>query len=519
MPALPERDKGILSAVSESQPLKGHILLAAKGSGIIFTGKLFEYALQIPIVILLARLLMAEQYGQYKLTLTTISVVASLTVLGLRTGLVRYISLYANRQDMDKLSGTLQLGIGIPTVFGVLISIAVFLSAKPIAYRFFHEPELVTLIKFGSLVIPFLSLNAVLGAAFKGFSQMKYLAVAESFFQPIIKFILLLVFAFLGLDAIRAIAANNVAAFGVTFVLFFFLNKVFPLKHRLRNAEVESKKILKFSLPVYLSNMVKTIQENIYTILLGALSTIENVGVFSIATRVNIIGSFFHSSIVSSSMPIMTAIHDRGNNDQLRLFFQTTSRWSFTLNLPMFLLVVLFPAEILSIFGKSFQSGVTPLIILAWANLVNTGSGLCGALLDMTGHTTFKLVNSIVTAFITIGLSLWLIPSMGIVGAALAVLFSEIVINFLRVIEIYVLYRILPFNLGFFKIMFAGCGALFAVIIMEQFILNTTLFISLMKALVLIAVYVSLIMAFGLSKEDQVLLEKIRHRKNTLFSR
>ncbi|MFX0066138.1 MAG: oligosaccharide flippase family protein, partial [Candidatus Hermodarchaeota archaeon] len=222
-----DHENSILSNVKSADTLKSLVILTAKNSGIIFTGKLFEYALRIPIVIILARLLMAEQYGQYTLTLAIVSLAASMAILGLNMGLIRYIPRYGSKLDRAKLSGTLKLGIGLPAILGVLISIVTFFTANQIAHRIFHEPKLIPLIKLASLAIPFLSLNNVLDAAIKGFSQMKYTAVAENFFQPVIRLSLIVVFAFLGLDATKAIAANNITVFLVTFILILFLNKIY----------------------------------------------------------------------------------------------------------------------------------------------------------------------------------------------------------------------------------------------------------------------------------------------------
>ena len=52
----------------------------------------------------------------------------------------------------------------------------------------------------------------------------------------------------------------------------------------------------------------------------------------------------------------------------------------------MFLLILSFPTQILSIFGESFKEGKTILLILATGKLISSLSGSVGIILQMTGN-------------------------------------------------------------------------------------------------------------------------------------
>ena len=51
-----------------------------------------------------------------------------------------------------------------------------------------------------------------------------------------------------------------------------------------------------------------------------------------------------------------------------------------------------------------------PLAILAGANLVNAATGMSGAVLDMTGHTLLKLINTPIAFGVAVGLNILLVP-------------------------------------------------------------------------------------------------------------
>jgi len=494
------------------------VLTAAKGGGIIFAGNLFQYASRFFIGILLARLLGADQFGLYNLAMTAAAVAAGLVFLGLKPALVRYVSLYASRRDSAGLWGTLQIGLGLPAILSVLMAVGMYALASPIAERLFSEPRLVPLLRLVSLVVPFLALSELLAAATQGFNKMQYTVVAQNISQPLIRLVLLLILALIGLNAARAVASFGLTTAVVFAMLLFFLNKVFPLNRPFRTARRDTREILSFSAPIYVVNLIGTFRGSIQTLLLGALNTVATVGVFTVATQVNTLGTMFHTSVVTASMPIVSELYGKGAWRQMGHYYQTVTKWTFTVNLPMFLITILFSAPILSIFGRDYVGGATALILLAWANLVNAGTGICGVVIDMSGNTSLKLLNSVVMSVLSMGLSILLIPTWGLVGAAVAALVAAIVVNMLRLAEVFILFRLLPYNLGFIKPILAGLLALIAAwVIRQSFATETNLFYTLINVILLLAIYAGVILALGLSQEDRVVLARLGQRMRAVL--
>jgi O-antigen/teichoic acid export membrane protein len=303
-------------------------------------------------------------------------------------------------------------------------------------------------------------------------------------------------------------------------LLLYFLNKQFSLKLPLRIGRRETKDIMRFSLPVYLSSLIGTFGSQIQTILLGTFSTVADIGINILARKVNLLGEVFHFSIVTASQPIVSDLHSRGEKEQLGRFYQTMNKWTFTLNFPMFLIVFLFPGPILSIFGKSFADGIGILTILAWRSLVDTGTGICGVMLGMTGNTHLTFVNTTTTFVLLAGLNFLLIPRWGLMGAATASLTASAVINLLRLIEVYVLLKLLPYNLSFLKPVAAGFVALLAALATMRVLSSEAGFIyTALNIAVLLAAYGGMIMLLGLSPEDRAVVSGLRRRLAAVLSR
>ncbi len=497
-----------------------NIMTVAKGGSIVFAGNLFQQALRFAIGIVQARLLGAEQLGLCNLALSAATIASGLAMLGLPSAMIRYVSLFHSRRDSAKLWGTLQLGLGLTTIASVLTGVGLFALADPVAEHIFHEPRLAALLRVISLVVPFLALGNLVAAMTRGFKKMQYTFI-QSIFQPVIRIVLVVALAVVvGLNAKRALAAFDVSVIVVFVILLYFLNKLFPLKRPPKSAQRDAKEILRFSLPVHLSSLIGIFGGNLQTMLLGAFNTAFNVGVFVAAAQVNMMGQMFHNSIATAASPIVSELYDRGEKEQLGRFYQTVTKWTFTLNLPLFLVVLLFPVPILSIFGQSFVGGAMALNILAWANLVNTGTGICGTMLDMTGNTTLKLVNSIVTFALTLALNILLIPRWGLMGAAVASLTAVTSINLLRLVEVFLLFRLLPYNLGFIKPITAGLVTLAVAWTVRSLLPSgTNLVYTALNIVVLLAVYTGAILLLGLSQEDRAVLMRVGQRMSTRLSK
>jgi len=273
----------------------------------------------------------------------------------------------------------------------------------------------------------------------------------------------------------------------------------------------ETRQILGFSGPVFLSDLMTTFRDNIQTLLLGALHTATSVGIFAVASQMNMVGSMFQSAIAVASRPIIAELYDKGDHPQLSRMYQTTTKWAVTANLPMFLTLVLFPSEILSIFGKSFVAGSTALVLLACSIMADVSTGQCGIILDMTGRTGWKLVNAMVRLGLSLGLSALLIPRWGLLGAAVSVLITVSTINLMRMLQVFFSFHLLPYNASFAKPIAAGLAALLAAVGLGYVLPGGPLSV-LLQIVALFAVYVAAIVALGLAPEDRVVLARLRKR-------
>ncbi|HUE98220.1 MAG TPA: flippase [Anaerolineales bacterium] len=503
----------ITSKAARASSFERNLVGVAKGGGITLAGKMFNNAIRLVTAFLLARLLGAEQYGMYQLSLNVITLVAGIVLLGFDRALTRFMAISVARRDDNKTWGILQLGIGIPLLLSVLTNIGLFLLAYPVAEQLFHDIRMAPLIQIVSIFASFSALSDVLIGAVRGFKNMQYPVIAKFMVQPVVKLILVGVSALLGLQVWHAVIIFGIGELVTAGLLLYFLNQLFSLRRPIGSGQRNLREMVAYAIPDWLAGLLTTFRINIQALLIGTLGTIAGVGIFAVADQLNKIGHDFYTSINTSADPYIAELHDSGKTKELGHLYQTATKWSLTINLPFFLTFMLFSEQILSIFGKSFVGGATALIILAWANLVDVGTGMCGTILSMTGHTRLKLVNNIVSISLSIGLNVLLIPRFGIVGAAVSALLVYIALNSIRILQVYYLMRLTPYNRTFLKPIAAALVAFGVIFALKTWLPvgENILFVA-AYAFTLLGIFAGMIWLMGLSSEDRMLLDRVMQK-------
>ena len=510
----------IASKTTRTSSFERNLIGVAKGGGITLAGKMFTNVIRLVTAFLLARFLGAEQYGMYQLSLNVITLVAGVVLLGFDRALTRFMAISVARQEDSKTWGILQLGIGIPLLLSVLTNTGLFLLAYPIAEQIFQDVRMAPLLQIVSIFASFSAVSDVLIGAVRGFKNMQYPVIAKFVVQPVIKLVLVVILAIWGLQVWHAVLIFGIGELVTAVMLVYFLNRLFSLQRPLNTAQRDLREMVAYAIPDWLAGLLTTFRINIQALLIGTLGTIAGVGIFAVADQLNKLGHDFYTSINTSADPYIAELHDGGKSKELGQLYQTATKWSLTVNLPFFLTFMLFPGQILSIFGESFVGGATALMILAWANLVDVGTGMCGTILSMTGHTKLKLVNNIVSISLSVGLNVLLIPRFGIVGAATSALLVYTALNAIRILQVYYLLRLAPYNRTFLKPIVAGLVAFGVIFALKTWLPvgENILFVA-AYSFVLVALFVGMIWAMGLSVEDRMLLDRVMQKTIQRFKR
>lgn len=155
-------------------------------------------------------------------------------------------------------------------------------------------------------------------------------------------------------------------------------------------------------------------------LMIGALMDPQSVGYFNAAARTAILVTFFLQAFAGRIAPEIVACQARGDRAGLQKLLSQTAIWVCAPAIAVSVGLIVLGPFALGLFGEGFGSGYPSLFILVLGYLVQSLFGPGMMLLSMAGLHHLASIVYFSAFVVNIVLNLVLIPSLGMVGAALA---------------------------------------------------------------------------------------------------
>jgi O-antigen/teichoic acid export membrane protein len=510
-----------VDSIDQPEALEQLTKKVAKGAGITFGGSIIGGVLLYVTLLIIARFLGAELLGIYLLGYAIFSFLALLARIGLDSGSLRYVSIYNEDQDRNRIKGVLIQSFLISFLAGLGNGIVSYFGSEWIATTIFKIEELDKIIRIFSFGIPFMATMFIAATATRGFQKMQYFVYVVNIFQPLSKLCLILIFYWVGLKLYGVVWAAVISAvLGLLLVTVLYIKKIFPELISNIRPLFETKKLFKFSIPMFFGALVGFFFLWTDVLMLGYFHSPSEVGIYRAASQISLFLIMILSALSSIFAPIVAELYNKKEMDNLNSLFKIVTRWGFYICLPIFLIMIFLPKEILSLFGSQFIDGWYALIILAFAYLIHVGLGDVGWVLAMCGMQKLWLYIIIIMAVVNIGANLLLIPKFGIIGAAMATGISMVGLHLVGLVAVRYLLKLFPFDNRHLKGLAAGIVAcIFALVLKNLDISQHPTIFPLFLSFSLVGVYVLMLFVFRLDKEDKTIIGIIRKKALMFFHR
>lgn len=390
-----------------------------KGAGVVFSGHLVGRALGFLYHLLLARFLGPIEYGVFLLGLAVFSFAALMADLGLRWGVLRQSAEAQGRGELALVKGTI-LGGALLALGGSLLGAVGLLLVRGWAAASFKAADLAWLLPLFALGLPFATLGTISMSSLQALKRMGALSTIQYLLDPVLRILTFTGLVLLGGRLFAAVASHLLASIAVALVGFLWLSASFPLFSRALRPRFSPSPLLAFSLPLLVSNVVGFVLQWADTLFLGYYLTAGDVGLYGAAGRLAGLGAMFLTAVGAIFAPKIYALYGQGDLAEVGRLYQRSTRWILMLVVPLFFYTVLNAQFLLALFGSEFVKGVPALLILAAATLIMTGTGPAGDVILMTGRSKVVLYASAASGVVGVGLNAYLIPRLGLLGAALA---------------------------------------------------------------------------------------------------
>ena len=484
------------------------IVKLARGGGLNLVGALVSQSALFLITIALARRLGREGVGLYSQAFAFLALLGLLSLSGFRAGLTRFVAVHRVDGDMGALRGTVRLGLTLSTGTAALLGAALYAIAPWLAERAFSDPALATPLRFVALALPATVFTDAALSATQGFKTMRPFATIGMMLEPGLRLVLTVVLLAFGAGLGGAMAALTTSSVVSAVLAALSLRRLLgqptaPPIYRLRE-------LLSFSTVSWLASLASSGLIWADTILLGLYRPAADVGVYQVASRLVMLASLSMQPINSSLAPRIADLFRRQRMDTLKQTYQAAASWMTRLALPGFITLMIFPRELLELFGGGFAAGAAVVLILALGKMTDVVTGPCGLMLNMSGRVVLQMVDNVGVLVLNVALNLWLIPTHGIIGSAVAWAACLVVVNVARACQVWLTMRMLPFATESLKGVAAAVAGLLVGVGVHQALDGAPALIA--GSIALTLTYLGMVVILGVPMHDRLVLESVLAR-------
>jgi O-antigen/teichoic acid export membrane protein len=405
--------------------------------------KVFAIVCVFLMNLVIVRQIGASESGIFFLCLAIVTFLANIGRFGLDGSVVRFISVANAREDRASVYAIYIKARLWANISCVALGFLLFIFKGPVCEVVFGKPDLEPVMALMAFTIPLIGIYTIQASSLQGLEKVIQAMITLSLIVPLVTLVAIFVF---GVSNAIEMAIIYLIACAVTLCFGYFFWRFSTLKGPVSGV-FSSMELLQSCVPLWSAVFCNQITVWSSLLLLGVWGSAEDVSYLAIAQRIAMLTTLvlIASNVITS--PKIAVASSQNEPEKLVHIARISIRIALAGAVPAFLLVVLWPKWLLSIFGTEFISATTALVILATGQLINNASGQVQGILSMTGNQTKLAQNSALAAVVSLSLGFALIPSYGLTGAALAQAFAVASNNILGVVQI---KRIFGFNILYF---------------------------------------------------------------------
>jgi O-antigen/teichoic acid export membrane protein len=513
------------------EKVKNSLTILAKSSLIVLFGLFISKVLAYVYRIIIARQFGAEEYGLFSLATVIFSFFVAVFSLGLSDGLLRYLAVYRGESNKNKTAYLFKWVFKIMAISGLLGSVILFFFSQYISINIFHNSGLVFYLRIFSI----LTLVSILCSPFLSLLRSYEKIASYSFYlnivQNIAKVLGLLILIFIGFES-KSIALSSLLAFIIILFGLYFSSKsqvkeVFEKPIITLDESMKIKKeVFNYSLPLMFFGVLSIMFYWVDTFSVGYLKTAVEVGIYNAAVPIAMLLFIVPELFMQLFFPLISKEYARKNKKLIEQLSKQVTKWILVLNLPIFVLLFLFPGAALNIlFGPEFIIAQTSLRILLVSALLTTMFTVSQQLLSMTGKSKTILTSMIFAVILNLILNQILIPmktigfidnASGVNGAAIATLIANILFLSIIFIQAYKSTSIIPLRRKVVNVFISIVISLIPLLILRNFLGRTLFALSLMCVTFLLFYLILLFATKSLDKYDIEILKKLKAKLSNI---
>lgn len=405
--------------------------------------KVIQTSLSLALSILLARILGVSEFGSYAFCMTIVTFSSIFIQIGLPTYLVREIARKNYSKDWEEIYEIYKKSLSIILVISIILLLAIallWILFNENVHTGNYRGHAYSLIAISIFMAPLFALNRIHESTLQGLGRVFYAQLSEKIYLPL----LLIITTYLTSVVLPLTSQSVLIIHAITLIFILGINYWYVISANPKSLSTNDNKTkIKFShanlRPFFLISIINLLNSQTDILMLGLISSMEQVAVYKIAFTWAAFCTFFMTAIDAIIFPKVSGMFAQKKIGELQILLQSSAKISFIFACAVFLFLFAFGKSlIIFLYGEKFLPAYPLILILSAGQLINAFVGSAHGVLNLTNNESYTLKGGIISATINLILNYILISEFGAFGAALSTAFTLI---FLNITLVYILKK------------------------------------------------------------------------------
>jgi O-antigen/teichoic acid export membrane protein len=407
-------------------------------SSLLLSGRLLATGANFAAQVLIVRYLSTSDYGAWAYALSIVTFLRTLAPLGLDRAMSRFIPIYHEKHEYNKVFGTMLLVVGTILVVGTVFVAGFYGFPGEFARLVRDQQQPLNLLFILILLVPLESLDAMMVDLFASFGNPGAIFFRRYVLAPSLR-LGVIVFLILSKSGAEVLAYGYVAAsflgvFLYGWVLFWMLRRNGLLgKFRLKQLHVPAREVLSFTIPLLTSDLVTVTMNTSAVLLLGYFHNLPAVALFRVALPLALLNRLVMNVFSTLYKPTAARLFARNDHKGINRLYWNSAAWIAALSFPI--LAVTFSLAkplVFYLYGVNYAPSAAILSLLSLGYYFDAALGNNGLTLRVLGKVRYMVTINCVVCLVSVGLHLLFIPRYGALGAAISTSVAVVFYNILK---------------------------------------------------------------------------------------